>query len=389
MFSQLNRELHAALRRQDIEEMRRCLDDGADPNQRHDRGWGPLNFAMTCKHPFHAAKLLLSRGALVDQTDSRQLLSPFHSACLGGDIEAAKFLLDNGARIDRRVGEGLDSAPPRYGGIGVSHEVHGMTALGLASRNDRARMATLLLNRGVDVDLGWHRGPSALCIALEYTRDLQMVNVLLERGAVIDIGPEVCHAIQRNENMIGRGGAASTTLALLVSVLTQHYSGGPVLTVGGGESDDDDPGKFWTTGRKAWLDVERIWSRRRRHLLAPRMLRIRLHVVGPRAEHAGSARHRVFDCRLIARNLVEFLSGPLLPQAPPAYCFREPRAPHPDPRLEEYLAAHHDPRVKARREDNEQDERDMEEGRLPARLLSIWTDDGVEVPPQILRNLPM
>lgn len=264
-----------------------------------------------------------------------------------------------------------------------------MTALGLASRNNRYNMAKLLLNRGVDVDLGWHRGPSALCIALEYTQYLETVTVLLERGAAIDIDPEVCHAIQRNKHMIGRGGAASTTLGLLVSVLTQHYSGGPVLTVGGGESDDDDPGKFWTTERKGWLDVERIWSRRRRHLLAPRMLRIRLHVVGPRAEHAGSARHRVFDCRPIARHLVEFLSGPLLPQAPPAYCCREPRAPHPDPRLEEYLVAHADPRLKAQRENSEQDERDMEEGRLPARLLRLWTDAGREVPPDILRNLPM
>jgi len=66
------------------------------------------------------------------------------------------------------------------------------------------------------------------------------------------------------------------------------------------------------------LQAELLWSERRANLLAPRMLRIRLHVVGPRADDAGSARRRVFDCRPLARHLVEFLSGPLPPRAFPA-----------------------------------------------------------------------
>jgi hypothetical protein len=65
------------------------------------------------------------------------------------------------------------------------------------------------------------------------------------------------------------------------------------------------------------VQAELLWSERRANLLAPRMLRIRLHVVGPRADHAGSARRRVFDCRPLARHLVEFLSGPLPPRVFP------------------------------------------------------------------------
>ena len=56
--------------------------------------------------------------------------------------------------------------------------------------------------------------------------------------------------------------------------------------------------------RGAVIDAAAPPEKRR---LAHWINRIHLHVVGPRGDHQGSARHRLLNCRHLARHLVSFL----------------------------------------------------------------------------------
>ena len=297
MFSQLNREFHAAIRRNDIVDVRRCLDEGANPKQVDGMGFTPLFNAVTnSKDWFDVFGLLVSRGASISQSNLNQRYNtPLFGNCRGGSPKSLSLVLDLGARVDQwGASDPQVQEHPRGTGLVVP--------LGLTSHHRRFELTKVLLDRDADVDLGFQGGASPLCIACRQAIDVSDVSVLLSHGAVID--RNVCRAILNN------GGASTLvkhSLLELMAMLTHHY-----------------PAYFaWShvdcfaVDAGVLVQAELLWSERRANLLARRMLRIRLHVVGPRADHAGSARRRVFDCRPLARHLVEFLSGPLPPRVFP------------------------------------------------------------------------
>lgn len=84
----------------------------------------------------HVLPLLVARGARIDADPYRG--TPLLWAAANGRVEAARWLLDHGADVNRRATFG-----------GPSHG-EGVTALHLAAQNDHADMVRLLLDRGGD-----------------------------------------------------------------------------------------------------------------------------------------------------------------------------------------------------------------------------------------------
>ena len=127
------------------------------------------------------------------------------------------------------------------------------------------QMAELLLDRGANVNFTKRSGTTALSIACD-NANVNMVKFLLSYGVTID---------WRSHN----------------TVQSASYSRMAAI--------------------KALFDAAAPPEKR---ILAHRVLRIRLHVVGPRGDHKASGRHEIFRCktqvsRAIMKRVVSFI-GP-------------------------------------------------------------------------------
>ena len=150
------------------------LDHGAEVDARNADGQTPLHQA-----PHRSASLgdtyspvtqvLLGNGADLNAQDNDQD-TPLHSACFHGCFATALALLDHGAER---------SAPNAYG----------QTPLHRASQSlvchENARVAQLLLERGVDVNARDNDQATPLHFAC-YNSSLEIVQVLLDHGAEAD-----------------------------------------------------------------------------------------------------------------------------------------------------------------------------------------------------------
>ena len=96
-------KLFDAIRRDDIVEVERLLNEGADVNARDGYNWSPLHVA--CYHGRHGrtdtATLLLDRGADVNARDETAT-TPLHTACWWGRTDIARLLIERGADADVR-----------------------------------------------------------------------------------------------------------------------------------------------------------------------------------------------------------------------------------------------------------------------------------------------
>ena len=280
MTSRANRKLHAAVADGDVNSAAHALDCGANINQMDEYGCTPLLAAIFLEGELplrlldivdirlELVTLLLDRGADVNAPDPEGE-TPLHnlSRCNPYDLpylaSVLELLLDRGAAIDAQVVDG-------------NRFINGYTPLRMACLGDRdRRVATvqLLLDRGADVNdrRGGHYRTTPISHAY-FHQNFATVRVLLEYGARLD---------DIADGKFARG-THDENLAMTAFLKTARQR--PVLP-------------------------------RARRLLTTWTLRIRLHVVGPRAENVGSARHRILGCRNLARHLVSFLSGP--PPPPP------------------------------------------------------------------------
>ncbi|XP_051762511.1 BRCA1-associated RING domain protein 1 isoform X2 [Ctenopharyngodon idella] len=87
--------LHLAAIKGDVEEVRKLLALGADPNLKDNAGWTPLHEACNLGH-LGVVEELLQQGALLN-TPGYQNDSPLHDAVRNGHIAVVKLLVERGA----------------------------------------------------------------------------------------------------------------------------------------------------------------------------------------------------------------------------------------------------------------------------------------------------
>ncbi|HET9952021.1 MAG TPA: ankyrin repeat domain-containing protein [Candidatus Eisenbacteria bacterium] len=182
--------------RSDIMDM--LLVAGADASARDDQGRTLLHHAAQYGH-IEVMRSLVAHGFDVD-VQSR-VGTPLHCAAAGRRLEAATFLLDHGARLDRRDLLGWSplhvacSGPPgdpcnpelvvllldRRADL-TSRAKSGITPLVLAAVSSDSAVAAILLARGARPDPAAPDGYSALRSAVEASNPA-IARMLLERGA--------------------------------------------------------------------------------------------------------------------------------------------------------------------------------------------------------------
>lgn len=129
--------------------------------------------AMQPGIPSSLAKVLIEKGAAVDETN-RKGLTALHCSALCGSMEIAEVLVEGGADVNH-----------------PSVDEKCWTPLCLAVRNGHADIVKLLVNNGADVNNKMAEGMTALhMVALEgdsKSNSLNMAKLLLENGSAVDM----------------------------------------------------------------------------------------------------------------------------------------------------------------------------------------------------------
>ncbi|KAK3279073.1 hypothetical protein CYMTET_13009 [Cymbomonas tetramitiformis] len=157
------RSLLEATRDGNVEEAHHLIQQGADVNQRNADGATPVHMAISYEQE-GVLDLLLKAGAMPDVQDNSGV-TPLHCA---NNTEGAKLLLAAGAEIN-------------------CQDNHGRTPLHKTATSGDARLATVLVKAGAELDLReWTAGRTALLQACEHFKST-VVLVLLEAGADPDV----------------------------------------------------------------------------------------------------------------------------------------------------------------------------------------------------------
>ena len=269
MFSQRNRELHKAIYADNYAKVIQCLDVGPKRERKKlvdqvdNDGYTPLSTAAR----FGRIKIvtaLLDRGAVIDKVTycGRSALL---WACLENKRDAAELLLARGADIEFRR--------TRY--------QRGQTPLLAASEGGHVDLVRLLLDRGADINRADDYSFTPLMRTCQRESRVEVLEFLLDREA-------------KTNYRIMADACFSDSVAVVGCLLARGLS----VTAASRGAAQNKP------AIKALLDAAAPPEKRR---LAHWINRIHLHVVGPRGDHQGSARHRLLNCRHLARHLVSFL----------------------------------------------------------------------------------
>lgn len=163
--------LHLALRNENKAIIRLLIDHGADVNAPRSDGWTPMLTAAYHGQPDMIA-LLLSKGADVNYRNSE----PLRIAIRQGMIEAARIMLERGAKVDGADGD------------------DGQSALAIAARQGDIAAVKLLIENGAEIDLKDKASKTPLfhAASMGYA---DIVEALLSRGADANAGAKADRSI--------------------------------------------------------------------------------------------------------------------------------------------------------------------------------------------------
>jgi ankyrin repeat protein len=156
--------LHAASNRGHLEVVQLLLDNGADPTFRNHHGKTPLQCALSGNH-LQVVALLLSKE---EHLDSRGELArvAMGKASWYGSLATVKLLLEKGAEVNVTNG-------------------NGWSALNMAACNGHLAIVELLLEHGADFDIPNGHGWTPLNTAAIMGSGVEVVKLLLEKGATM------------------------------------------------------------------------------------------------------------------------------------------------------------------------------------------------------------
>ena len=271
MFSQRNRELHKAIQNDYLGGVLRCLDEGPKRERKKVLDQVEVNGATPLTRAAHhghnrIVAALLDRGAKIDEPNTLRS-SPLIVACDNNKCETVELLLARGANIN------------------FSSRFY--TPLLAACRQGHVDVVRLLLEKGAKINRADGLGNcTPLQCACRHEK-VEVVQFLLDRGALPTLGDK------RTLLAACYGGSVAVVRCLLARGLT--------ICPRSHEVAQTKP------EIKALLDAAASPKKRN---LSHWINRIHLHVVGPRGDHQGSARHRILNCQHLARHLVTFLPRP-------------------------------------------------------------------------------
>ncbi len=146
-----------------LERLKECLRDPAALNSYSKDSFTALHFACYFGQP-EAARLLLEKGAKVDAVANNAMqVMPLHSAASARSLAAARLLLEHGAPVNAR----------QHGGWGPIHA---------AAQNGDGDMVDLLLAHGADTKIANDEGKTPAMVARDKGHT-QIVALLERQGA--------------------------------------------------------------------------------------------------------------------------------------------------------------------------------------------------------------
>jgi len=148
------------LKQANASEMRNILARECDPNLANSDGYTLLDLCVW-KRDRAGAQFLIDNGAKVNNDSVNG--PPLHTAIRRHDLEMVKFLLANGADVNKKDRQGM---PPIL----------------LACIESQIEIIKLFLRKGVDVDSTEQHGRTSLIYAARFG-NYDLVKILLEHGA--------------------------------------------------------------------------------------------------------------------------------------------------------------------------------------------------------------
>jgi ankyrin repeat protein len=144
-----------------LKRLQSCLSDAAALNSYSQDGFTALHFASYFGQP-EAARLLIEKGAKVDAVaNNATQVMPLHSAASSRNLAAARVLLEHGAPVNAR-------------------QQGGWVPIHAAAQNGDREMVDLLLAHGADVDIANHGGRTPAMVARDKAHT--QIAALLEKS---------------------------------------------------------------------------------------------------------------------------------------------------------------------------------------------------------------
>ena len=258
--------LKQAVSNGDIATVQACIAAGLQLDKYYEAGETLL---VTAAKKGHAAivKLLLEKGANVDQRDQQYGSTALMFAAENGHSETCKVLLNRGADVNQgKTDDGFTTALmfAAHGGHSETCQVlleggadvnqgktnDGCTALMAATTNDNSETCQVLLNGGADVNQGMTNGGCTALMAAAANGNRETCQVLLNGGADVNQGMtndgctalmaaaangnrETCQVLLNGGAYVNQGRTNDGSTALIFAAQNAHGETCQVLLNGG------------------------------------------------------------------------------------------------------------------------------------------------------------